>query len=284
HSLSYNLTSLQHDEKIVKAELRLYVTVIPRRSQKLLIFPVSIYENKSLISYKKISRHASGWEAFDITQGVTSWMETGTVSRNIEVHIESPGAKMSRGEGTSVNVVTSQEAVNKPLLIVFSDEHRRKKANAREIYQLIRQEMMTSKLYFEQYFDPKNGAELDVSLIRRKRAKLTKSGRRRNSCQRRPMYVDFRSINWHKWIIAPKGYQAFTCSGRCFFPLSDHLSPTKHAILQTLLHMHSQPSITRACCVPSSLQPISILYIDEEGVVTFKYKYEGMVVSQCGCR
>ena len=78
--------------------------------------------------------------------------------------------------------------------------------------------------------------------------------------------------------------QAYECSGRCYFPLNDHLTPTKHAIIQTLLHTHAPQAAARACCVPTALDPISILYIDEQGVVTFKYKYDGMVVRKCGCR
>ena len=79
-------------------------------------------------------------------------------------------------------------------------------------------------------------------------------------------------------------FQAYECTGRCFFPLSDHLSPTKHAIIQSLVHAMSPRRVSRACCVPTKLDPISILYIDEQGIITFKYKYDGMVVSQCGCR
>lgn len=79
-------------------------------------------------------------------------------------------------------------------------------------------------------------------------------------------------------------FQAYQCVGRCYFPLSDHLSPTKYAIIKGLLHSAYPDEYSRACCVPTKLDPISILYIDEQGVPTYKYKYDGMVVSECGCR
>ena len=47
--------------------------------------------------------------------------------------------------------------------------------------------------------------------------------RRRNSCRRRPMYVDFALIAYDEWVVAPPGYEAYQCTGKCFFPLSDHL-------------------------------------------------------------
>ena len=49
---------------------------------------------------------------------------------------------------------------------------------------------------------------------RSKRAKARRRRkRRRNMCRRRPMYVNFEDINWHTWIIAPKGYQVGLWSG-----------------------------------------------------------------------
>ncbi|XP_011631596.1 inhibin beta A chain-like isoform X1 [Pogonomyrmex barbatus] len=116
--------------------------------------------------------------------------------------------------------------------------------------------------------------------------------RRRNSCHRRSMYVDFALIAYDEWIVAPPGYEAYQCSGKCFFPLGDHLSPTKHAIVQTLMHGAFQASenlagskfVGRACCVPTRLAPTSLLYLDARGTLTYEYGYEDMVVSECGCR
>ncbi|XP_011862757.1 PREDICTED: growth/differentiation factor 6-B-like [Vollenhovia emeryi] len=116
--------------------------------------------------------------------------------------------------------------------------------------------------------------------------------RRRNNCHRRPMYVDFALIAYDRWVIAPTGYQAYQCSGRCSFPLGDHLSPTKHAIVQTLMHSAFQSSedlrgnkfVGRACCVPTKLEPISLLYLNSDGSLKYEYTYEDMVVSECGCR
>ncbi|XP_051170680.1 bone morphogenetic protein 10-like [Leptopilina boulardi] len=115
--------------------------------------------------------------------------------------------------------------------------------------------------------------------------------RRRNSCRRRPLYVDFSLIAYDEWVVAPPGYEAYQCTGKCFFPLADHLSPTKHAIVQTLVHGALQNSerfngkpVSRACCVPTRLAPTSLLYLDESGTLTYQYGYEDMVVAECGCR
>ncbi|XP_071442662.1 protein decapentaplegic-like [Hetaerina americana] len=106
----------------------------------------------------------------------------------------------------------------------------------------------------------------------------------RNSCRRQPLYVDFAEINYDTWIVAPNGYEAYQCAGKCFFPVSEHLSPTKHAILQTLVHSVSPRKAARACCVPTRLESISVLYVDTNGVLTYHFNYEDMVVAECGCR
>ncbi|KZC14767.1 PREDICTED: inhibin beta A chain-like [Dufourea novaeangliae] len=114
--------------------------------------------------------------------------------------------------------------------------------------------------------------------------------RRRNSCRRRSLYVDFALIAYDQWVVAPPGYEAYQCAGKCFYPFGDHLSPTKHAIVQTLVHGALQGNeglnklVGRACCVPTRLAPTSLLYLDASGTLTYQYGYEDMVVAECGCR
>nr|XP_003704270.1 PREDICTED: univin-like [Megachile rotundata] len=113
--------------------------------------------------------------------------------------------------------------------------------------------------------------------------------RRKNSCRRRSLYVDFALIAYDEWVVAPPGYEAYQCAGKCFYPFGDHLSPTKHAIVQTLVHGALQgvdggKPVGRACCVPTRLAPTSLLYLDASGTLTYQYGYEDMVVAECGCR
>lgn len=104
----------------------------------------------------------------------------------------------------------------------------------------------------------------------------------RNRCRRHPLYVDFNDVGWHKWIIAPSGYDAFFCLGECRFPLADHMNSSSHAMVQTLVNSVNG-AVPRACCVPSSLSPIALLYLDPQDRVVLK-NYQDMVVEGCGCR
>ncbi|XP_069004239.1 bone morphogenetic protein 16 [Embiotoca jacksoni] len=104
----------------------------------------------------------------------------------------------------------------------------------------------------------------------------------RNRCRRHNLYVDFNDVGWHKWIIAPSGYDAFFCLGECRFPLADHMNSSSHAMVQTLVNSVNG-AVPRACCVPTSLSPIALLYLDPQDRVVLK-NYQDMVVEGCGCR
>ncbi|XP_015788248.1 bone morphogenetic protein 2-A [Tetranychus urticae] len=106
---------------------------------------------------------------------------------------------------------------------------------------------------------------------------------RKEACRRRPMYVDFSEVGWNNWIVAPLGYQAFYCAGDCPHLLNDVHNATNHAIVQNLVNSVTPNKVQKACCVPTELSSISILYVDEYGKVVLK-NYQDMVVEACGCR
>ncbi|KGL77569.1 Bone morphogenetic protein 4, partial [Tinamus guttatus] len=116
----------------------------------------------------------------------------------------------------------------------------------------------------------------------RRSPKHQRSRKNKKNCRRHALYVDFSDVGWNDWIVAPPGYQAFYCHGDCPFPLADHLNSTNHAIVQTLVNSVNA-SIPKACCVPTELSAISMLYLDEYDKVVLK-NYQEMVVEGCGCR
>lgn len=117
-----------------------------------------------------------------------------------------------------------------------------------------------------------------------KRAAQKKHRRKeRDLCRRHPLYVDFEVVGWNDWIVAPPGYDAYYCHGDCPFPLADHMNSTNHAIVQTLVHSVSPGAVPKACCVPTQLSPISLLFVDEDNRVVLK-NYQDMAVVGCGCR
>lgn len=110
-----------------------------------------------------------------------------------------------------------------------------------------------------------------------------KYNRRRRSCNRRQMYVDFDEIGWAGWIISPKGYNAYHCKGPCEFPLGQSQKPTNHATVQSIVHaLRVGKGVSTPCCVPNKLYSISLLYFDDAENVILK-QYDDMVAASCGC-
>lgn len=221
------------------------------------------YERDPLAS-KHVHRRESGWEVFDMTNAVQHWRKINTVTPSLEVRIEN-----LRNTNVDLDIDRDLDGKHEPALIVFSDD-------SSEIHQLERNEE-------NQRWSDEDQDEMHSNLIYNNGPRVRRSAKREN-CRKAEMYVDFKDIGWDSFVLAPSGYQAFTCRGACNYPLTREVTPTKHAIVQTLLNLKSPQRAAQACCVPTELKPISLLYENENGVLVLNNKYEGMVVKECGCR
>ncbi|XP_065821284.1 bone morphogenetic protein 10-like [Labrus bergylta] len=250
---------------------------------------------------KHIHARDNSWVSFDLTRAVTLWRKSGWTNHRLEVHITSLGSEVAE-EGRSlaeIDIERSPAGPHNAVMIVFSDEQTRDlNHDKHELNQMIKHEndLPENESGSQQAFwgnhntGPANQDELDKEPFMQLQSNLiydTPSRIRRHvksePCKRTPLFVDFKDIGWDKWIIQPLSYEAYECNGVCNPPMTDEVSPTNHAIVQTLLSVKSPERASRACCVPTKLEPISLLYHDN-GVITYNHKYEGMVVAECGCR
>ncbi|CAI2353524.1 unnamed protein product [Caenorhabditis sp. 36 PRJEB53466] len=101
-------------------------------------------------------------------------------------------------------------------------------------------------------------------------------------CQRKGLYVDFDTLGWKQWVIAPEGFSAFYCSGACSAPFHKTMNATSHAIVQSLIHLVRPNATSAAKCAPSHLTSMKILFVDQKKNVQIK-RYRDMVVEECGC-
>ncbi|XP_060712664.1 bone morphogenetic protein 10 [Hemiscyllium ocellatum] len=298
HDLLFNVSVPPHEE-ITMAELRLFTLVnMDQRTYQRVERKVTIYEVNSQhdertgngstlkkLAERQLPGRASNWETFDLTEAVMRWSKVDSTTHRLEMHIESVETE-KQNEG-SLDIDMKPETNHVPLLIVFSDDRNSiKKEAIEELEQMIDHE----KDVAFQSFNRETFSLSEETLLQRQSNMLydTSSRIRRSAkgsyCKRSPLYVEFKDIGWDSWIIAPSGYEAYECKGFCYYPLTEQVTPTKHAIVQTLVNLRNPKMAAKACCVPTKLDPISILYVDNAGAVTYKFKYEGMVVAECGCR
>ncbi|XP_004616891.1 embryonic growth/differentiation factor 1 [Sorex araneus] len=109
----------------------------------------------------------------------------------------------------------------------------------------------------------------------------------RDTCRARRLYVSFREVGWHRWVIAPRGFLANYCQGQCALPvaLPGPAGPPalNHAVLRALLYAAAPGAHELPCCVPGRLSPISVLFFDNSDNIVLRH-YEDMVVDECSCR
>nr|XP_005995651.1 PREDICTED: bone morphogenetic protein 8B [Latimeria chalumnae] len=103
----------------------------------------------------------------------------------------------------------------------------------------------------------------------------------RQVCKRHELYISFQELGWMDWVIAPRGYSAYYCEGECSFPLDSCMNATNHAVVQSLVHLMKPEAVPKPCCAPTKLNPITVLYYDNNNVILKKKR--NMIVKSCGC-
>lgn len=217
-----------------------------------------------LLDTRLVQDSLSRWESFDVSPAVSQWTAGGRHNHGFMVEVLHPDKREGEGE---------------------EDAYRRSRhvRVSRSLHQHQDSWPQARPLLVTYGHDGRGDSVLHT---REKRQAANRKQRRKHqhkaSCRRHALYVDFSDVGWNEWIVAPPGYHAFYCHGECPFPLADHLNSTNHAIVQTLVNSVNS-NIPKACCVPTELSPISLLYLDEYEKVILK-NYQDMVVEGCGCR
>ncbi|XP_061666787.1 growth/differentiation factor 2 [Syngnathoides biaculeatus] len=286
HRLLFNISIPSH-EKVITAELHLFFLADGRSKVPLhtSTTSVNVYEadynglksTPQLVACKQLSGSQSMWATLDVTASVQSRVGSGHGITGFDVAV---AADDCGNEGGSLSLSRSVGDNASAALIVFSDDLGSRRQEARkELKEMILHEKETG---FTSEADWNTEDQLTNQIpgahYRRKRRKAE-----REYCRRTSLKVNFRDIGWDSWIVAPPEYDAFECRGLCYHPLTDESTPSKHALIQTLMNIRNPKKANMACCVPIKLDPITVMY-QENGLLTIRYLYEEMKVAECGCR
>lgn len=226
-----------------------------------------------------------GWETFDVLPALLRWREQPTRNHGLLVQVQ-PVAETTRTTPASSDADLGAPAEQHFRLRRPARRRRSSSSSSSSSSLPLVDDVRPSEhLWASQQPLLVTYTDDGRARSRTKRAAEKKHKRkgRRDNCRRHSLYVDFSDVGWNDWIVAPPGYHAYYCHGDCPFPLPDHLNTTNHAIVQTLVHSVNPAAVPRACCVPTELSSISMLYIDEYDKVVLK-NYHDMVVEACGCR
>lgn len=232
-----------------------------------------------LLDTRLVDSRNSSWERFDVTLASSRWAGIPHSENHgllIEVVTEdgappsdtnTPHVRLKRGLHPEVE--DGEWFHKKPTLLTYTND-----GSGTNLKRKTRERRSSNNSS-----EKNNSKKREINSSRKKK----KRKKRHRPCSRHNLYVSFADVGWNVWIVAPPGYNAFYCQGQCTFPLAEHLNATNHAIVQTLANSVEPLLVPRACCVPTQLSSISMLYEDNLNMVVLK-SYPSMVVDACGCR
>ncbi|XP_003442703.1 bone morphogenetic protein 7 [Oreochromis niloticus] len=275
----FDLSRIPEGEAITTAEFRIYKDLIQEHSENK-TFRVSLYQvlqdppnsdlELFLLDRREVLASEEGWLVFDLTTTSNLWLVN--PEHNLGLHLvleDSHGQK--RNPQLAGVVVGGGPQDKQPFLVVFFKTNEVRLRSVRSANGQKGRQSSRSK--------PQRTVQ---DALREVEAATANIGISKEGCKKHELYVSFKDLGWQDWIIAPEGYAAYYCEGECAFPLNSYMNATNHAIVQTLVHFINPETVPKACCAPTQLHGISVLYFDESSNVILK-KYRNMVVRACGC-
>lgn len=288
HRLKFNITIPGH-EKITAAELQLLFLPepSPRVTSHAYKATVSVHEvdylnftsTTQLLAGREVVASQGTWETLDVTVAVQNWIRSGHRATMFDVLVDRKGCG-SESEGCLNMSVTVGDNTSAALIIFSNDLGSRRREARKELIEMILHEEET---IFHSGADWSRADRLSNEIPEAPHPRRRKRKSEREYCRRTSLRVNFKDIGWDSWIVAPPEYDAFECRGQCYHPLTDEMTPSKHALIQTLVNIRDSKKANMACCVPIKLDPITVMY-QEDGRLTIRYLYEEMKVAECGCR
>uniref|UniRef100_A0A8C4IAX6 Bone morphogenetic protein 8a n=1 Tax=Dicentrarchus labrax TaxID=13489 RepID=A0A8C4IAX6_DICLA len=257
----FDLTPLPQGETVTAAEFRIYKTLtMGQRANRTL--HISVYEIQRenrhrepelvLLDMQSVPAGQEGWLAFDVTTASNHWLLHPRSNLGIRLYVETEEDR-SLSAGWIGLVGRRGPRSKQPFMVTFFRESQVPCRPPRAVKSHPRKK--------------KPKYDLPVPSA---------------PCKKHELYVSFSDLGWKDWVLAPTGYSAYYCDGECFYPLGSCMNATNHALIQQVVHLLKPDEVPKACCAPTKLSPISVLFYDDNNNVILK-KHRNMVVKTCGC-
>uniref|UniRef100_A0A8C5QIS8 TGF-beta family profile domain-containing protein n=1 Tax=Leptobrachium leishanense TaxID=445787 RepID=A0A8C5QIS8_9ANUR len=288
HILQFNV-SVPWNEEINKAEIKIYISFNESHTGHLLLYDVldiqpsqGIKDSNTFLESKEFK--SNQWVTIDVTRAVQRWVKSKKENNKYEVFL-----KLNSPLETPSTYNFTISGSNPPFLIVFSDDKYYRKREItmdmrdKRIYEQDSSLKRSSENHTLAYDDGNEQSERGTRTLMTESKRRLKRSVKSNSCRKIPLIVNIQYIGWDSWLLAPKIYDAGQCKGECYHPLTDDWTPTNHAIVQTLMHQKFPQDVKKPCCVPTKLEAIQVLYM-QNNVAVVNNNYKEMKVTECGCR
>ncbi|XP_059180778.1 nodal-related 2 [Centropristis striata] len=303
--VTFDLHALLADKQIQAAELR----IKPLRTRSDSNITVEVYHqhgqtchtDKScqeqqlvgLLTESSLVTSSQSWKVFNVTKPLLSWLrEKSAKARIRHKRVSRRGRVVKTKRGLSLpdqpvfaaSPRRDQDVSDRALLVVFSQTGSGENSKAKaSLLHTAEQSKFLSPAEIKRAHWPKRRRSKRGQREQTVRSlQASKRGNEKPLCRRVDLHVDFNQIGWGSWIIFPKRYNAYRCEGSCPGPLGEHLNPTNHAYMQSLLKHYHPDRVASPCCAPTKMSPLSMLYY-ENGEMLLRH-HEDMIVDECGCQ
>ena len=216
-----------------------------------------------MLTSKDLSCGGSDWHSFDVTDTVKKWVSNPTSNKGFKVMVKR--LLVPDDPSCDIKFATNQHGAKEPILVVYSGDG--KQGN--------------------------KSTTVNINLTKNKNAKLSNRRKKRLStvsgCNKVDMWVDVEKISWDRWILQPKVFNAFRCSGSCaVYSSQQSESQTNHATVQAIvseIQPTSGTKISSPCCAPKELDSMSMLFYERTGTsfVVKLQTLDEMIVRSCAC-
>ena len=193
------------------------------------------------------------WEEFDVLKAVQTWAEEPSTNRGLSVEAELEDGIGRVRLSRVVDFVGPSESDRAPTLSVMTRQRRRRRGRRR------RQRRSTGD---QSPRDPD-----------------CRRGDGETRCCRYPLWVSFREIGWDRWILAPDGYRAYYCDGRC---PPRHRVATHYAGIRALVNGIRPDAAPPPCCAATRMAPLTIAHYNRDGRAVVSV-FDDMIVDECMC-
>uniref|UniRef100_A0A8C6S7V5 Bone morphogenetic protein 8a n=1 Tax=Neogobius melanostomus TaxID=47308 RepID=A0A8C6S7V5_9GOBI len=260
----FDLTPLPQGETVAAAEFRIYKTLtVGQRANHIIITLCYVFSHRDpelvLLDMQSVPAGQEGWLAFDVTSAANHWLLHPRSNLGIRLYVETEEDR-SLSAGWIGLVGRRGPRSKQPFMVTFFRESQVPCRPPRAVKPRPRRR--------------KPKPDLPMPSIHRFVCHM------HHQCLIKSMKRLFSSFQ--DWVLAPTGYSAYYCDGECFYPLGSCMNATNHALIQQVVHLLKPNEVPKACCAPTKLSPISVLFYDDNNNVILK-KHRNMVVKSCGC-
>ncbi|XP_077354480.1 nodal homolog [Festucalex cinctus] len=271
-SITFDMSSMSAGDHIQQAELRIRLRDFSESPRASVDIYHSCSDNRLFLgnlTAHPSSMRSSSWKVFSMTEILHRWQEQQPSAR--------PPQKTERDLEPIQHLTT-----NRVMMVVFA----RQNPNAQRMPTLIHTAVRSKYVSADGEAGPRTKRRRSKRFSqqhRRGKTSVAMSAETKEGplCRKVDMWVDFKKLGWSQWMVYPKRYNAFRCEGACPTPVDESFGPTNHAYMQSLLKLHHPHKVPCLSCVPTRLEPLSMLYY-ENGKLTMRH-HQDMVVEECGC-